>query len=67
MGEGGGDDQGASRTVTTNYGRIAYATVFVNMILHSANAVDVHKAIKLADIGRRCISDSDLDSVGILF
>ncbi len=39
----------------------------VNVILHPPNAADVHKAVKLADIGRRCINDGNLDGVIILF
>lgn len=37
------------------------------MILRPANAVDVHKAVKLADVRRRCINDGDLNGVEILF
>jgi hypothetical protein len=32
--DGGGEEPGASRTVTINFGRIAYAEVVVNVVLH---------------------------------
>jgi len=59
MDAGGGDGPGACRA-SSNYCRIAYTKVVVNAILHPVQAADVHKAIKLADVGRRHINDGDL-------
>lgn len=39
----------------------------VNVILPPANTADVHKAVKLADVGGRCIDDGNLDGVEVLF